>query len=299
VSYAELAVTTNYSFLRGASHPGQFIGQAAALGYAAIGIADRNSLAGVVRAFTAWEELEAAPRLLVGARLVFRDGTPDILAYPRDRAAYGRLCQLISRGKLRAPKGECFLELGDLFDFREGLLLIVLPPPGLQALKPLLTKLGADSWLAASMLYTGEDRRRLKALLRLARESGRKLIAVNDALYHHPDQRQLQDIVTCIREHVTLASAGKRLEANAERHLKHPAEMTRLFRACPEAVEETLRFAERISFTLNELKYNHPDRSGITKAISARRIEKSTRPGGKRTGLYRAERNRALLPHRA
>jgi len=260
MSYAELAVTTNYSFLRGASHPGDFVEQAAALGYAAIGIADRNSLAGVVRAFTAWEECEAEdrPRLLVGARLVFRDGTPDILAYPRDRAAYGRLCQLISRGKLRAPKGECFLELGDLFDFREGLLLIVIPPAEIGDLKPLLAGLGADAWLAASMLHTGEDRRRLKALMRMARQSKTRLIAVNDALYHHSDQRQLQDIVTCIREHVTLASAGKRLEANAERHLKHPAEMARLFRACPEALEETLRFAECISFTLNELKYNYP-----------------------------------------
>ena len=260
MSYAELAVTTNYSFLRGASHPGQFIGQAASLGYAAIGIADRNSLAGVVRAFTAWEELESEgrPRLLVGARLVFRDGTPDILAYPRDRAAYGRLCQLISRGKLRAPKGECFLELGDLFNFRDGLLLIVMPPANPEGLTSLFKALGPESWLAASMLYTGEDRRRLKSLMRLARESRTRLIAVNDALYHHPDQRQLQDIVTCIREHVTLANAGKRLEVNAERHLKPAGEMARLFRTYPEAVEETLRFAERICFTLDELKYNYP-----------------------------------------
>src|SRR5580692_1521718 len=150
LSYAELAVTTNYSFLRGASHPGQFVEQAASLGYAAIGIADRNTLAGVVRAFDAWEKLEAAnrPRLLVGARLVFRDGTPDIIAYPRDRTAYGRLCQLLSRGKWRAPKGECFLDLTDLMDFREGLLLIVLPPREPENLKSLLAKLGWDTWLA-------------------------------------------------------------------------------------------------------------------------------------------------------
>src|ERR1700733_5698276 len=135
MSYVELAVTTNYSFLHGASHPGQFVEQAASLGYPAIGIADRNSLAGVVRAFAEWEKLDeqTRPRLLIGARLVFRDGTPDIIAYPEDRAAYGRLCQLLSRGKLRlregkwrAPKGECFLDFTDLVDFREGLLLIVL-----------------------------------------------------------------------------------------------------------------------------------------------------------------------------
>src|SRR6185312_8517992 len=112
----------------GGSHPGELIGQAAALGLAAIGIADRNTLAGVVRAYEAWEKLTERPKLLVGARLVFRDGTPDILAYPEDRAAYGRLCQLLSRGKLRAPKGECFLDLDDLVECRAGLLLIVMPP---------------------------------------------------------------------------------------------------------------------------------------------------------------------------
>src|SRR5580704_11210386 len=144
MSYVELAVTTNYSFLRGASHPGQFVGQAAHLGYPAIGIADRNPLAGVVRAYAEWEKLdkETRPRLLIGARLVFRDGTPDIIAYPQDRAAYGRLCQLLSQGKWRAPKGECFLDLADLMDFREGLLLIVLPPREPENLKSLLAKLG-------------------------------------------------------------------------------------------------------------------------------------------------------------
>jgi error-prone DNA polymerase len=137
-SYAELAVTTNFSFLHGASHPWEFVEQASALGYSAIGITDRNSLAGVVRAYEQWTKEEAAtrPRLLVGARLVFRDGTPDILAYPRDRKAYGRLSRLISTGKLRAPpgksratKGECLLDFADLLACRHGLLLIVVPPP--------------------------------------------------------------------------------------------------------------------------------------------------------------------------
>src|SRR6185312_12836658 len=126
MSYAELAVTTNYSFLRGASHPGQFVRQANALSYAAIGIADRNSLAGVVRAYDTWQQLKPGtpPRLLIGARLVFQDGTPDILAYPQDRAAYGRLCQLLSLGKARAPKGECFLTFDDFMkpEYRPGLL---------------------------------------------------------------------------------------------------------------------------------------------------------------------------------
>jgi error-prone DNA polymerase len=262
VSYVELAVTTNYSFLRGGSHPGDFMVQAHALGYPAIGIADRNSLAGVVRAYAVWRQIQEeqgkAPRLLIGARLVFRDGTPDILAYPEDRAAYGRLCQLLSLGKSRAPKGDCFLDLDDLLAHRSGLLLIVMPPRELEAIKPLLKTLGPDSWLAAAMLHRGEDRRRLAALARLAHEAKTPLIAVNDVLYHHADQRPLQDIVTCIREHVTLDEAGTRLEANAERHLKIPEEMAELFRRQPQAIAETLGFNRRIRFALSELKQNYP-----------------------------------------
>ncbi len=257
MSYAELAVTTNFSFLRGASHPGDFVEQAQALGYAAIGIADRNSLAGVVRAYEKWRKLKDPPRLLIGARLVFRDGTPDILAYPKDRKAYARLSRLISVGKLRAEKGECLLDLADLLGHRRGLLLIVMPSD-LQAAKPALSQLGADTWLAASMLYTGEDRRRLRDLRRTAREARVKLIAVNDALYHAPEQRDLQDVVTCIREHVSLKEAGTRLQANAERHLKEPEEMARLFRDCPEAAKETLRFADRITFSLDQLGQRYP-----------------------------------------
>ncbi|MDB5739463.1 MAG: error-prone polymerase, partial [Alphaproteobacteria bacterium] len=259
MSYVELAVTTNFSFLRGASHPGDFVVQAHALGYPAIGIADRNSLAGVVRAYAVWKTLDEAtrPRLLIGTRLVFRDGTPDILAYPRNRKAYGRLSRLISIGKLRATKGECLLDFADLLEYRRGLLLIVMPTD-LEGAKDVLRDLGPDTWLAASMLYTGEDRRRLRDLRQLSRQSRVPLIAVNDALYHHPEQRELQDVLTCIREHVTLKEAGQRLRANAERHLKPADEMTRLFRACPEAVAETLRFAGRITFTLAELGQRYP-----------------------------------------
>src|SRR5205085_12090596 len=133
--YAEIAVTTNFSFLRGASHPRELVLAAALYGHAAIGIADRNTLAGVVRAWDAINEVlekhGTAPKLLVGSRLVFVDGTPDILAYPTDRAAYGRLCRLLSLGKLRAAKGECILTLDDLLRWQEGLLLVVMPPhPG-------------------------------------------------------------------------------------------------------------------------------------------------------------------------
>lgn len=260
MSYAELAVTTNFSFLRGASHPQHFVVQAQALNYAAIGISDCNTLAGVVRAYDQWKQLDETtrPRLLIGARLIFRDGTPDILAYPKDRKAYGWLSRLLSIGKLRTKKGECLLDLQDLLEWRRGLLLIVMPPADPKDALPLLKTLGRDVWLAASMLYTGEDRRRLNALNKVARTARVPLIAVNDALYHHPDQRELQDVVTCIREHVTLKEAGTRLQANAERHLKDPGEMARLFRDCPEAVQETLRFADRITFHLGMLGQRYP-----------------------------------------
>ena len=258
--YVELAVTTNFSFLRGASHPQDFVTRATELQYPAIGIADRNSLAGVVRAYDQWRQLDAEsrPRLLIGARLAFRDGTPDILAYPRNRRGYAWLSRLLSIGKQRAEKVECLLDFDDLIARRRGLLFIVMPPADPACVKPVLQRLGRDTWLAASMLYNGEDRRRLRDLKRIARETRTPLIAVNDALYDKPEQRDLQDVVTCIREHVNLQEAGKWLEANAERHLKDAGEMARLFYDCPEAVSETLRFADRITFHLGLLGQRYP-----------------------------------------
>src|SRR6516162_643032 len=263
-AYAELAVTTNFSFLRGASHPEELVECAQQLGLAGIGIADRNSVAGVVRAHT--KAKEAGLRIVVGARLVFADGTPDILAYPQDRASWGRLTRLLTLGKRRAEKGDCILGLPDLLELIEGLNLIVLPPARIEAAKlatvlSRLNKVAAHHsvWLAASLLYRGDDNRRLARIAQIAADTHVPLIAVNDVLYHVPKRRALQDVVTCIREHVTLTAAGRRLEANAERHLKAHAEMARLFRAAPEAITQTLRFLERCNFSLDQLKYEYPD----------------------------------------
>jgi error-prone DNA polymerase len=271
--YAEIAVTTNFSFLRGASRPKELALTAACYAYHAIGIADRNTLAGVVRAYAAFKEPglpERLPKFLVGTRLVFEDGTPDILAYPTDRAAYGRLCQLLSAGKHRAKKGECTLNFEDLMVVQdnlprhEGALFAVMPPASgsFAALKTLLSRLRQEApgrvWLAASMLHHGDDKRRLRRLNAIARETRVPLLAVNDVLYHEAERRELQDVVTCIREHVTIDKAGKLLEANAERHLKTPAEMVRLFRDYPDAIAQTVQFADRISFRLSQLEYNYP-----------------------------------------
>lgn len=265
--YAEIGITTNFSFLRGGSHPQDYVHEASDLRIPVIGIADRNTLAGVVRAYTELSnpEVEHKPKLLIGARLVFMDGTPDILVYPRNRAAYGRLCQLLTVGKRRADKGECELYIEDLLDFAEGQLLVSALPHRFdvaQALKTLdrLKRSGAEGvWLAASLLYRGDDKRRLARLQRIAATARVPLLATNEVLYHTPARRPLQDVLTCILEKTTIHAIGKKLQANAERHLKAGAEMARLFRDVPEAIEETMRFSDRITFSLDELKYQYPD----------------------------------------
>jgi error-prone DNA polymerase len=257
--YAELAVTTNYAFLRGASHPHELVQQAHALGLAAIGVTDRNAVAGVVRAHVQAKEL--GMRIVPGCRLVFSDSTPDILAYPRDRAAWGRLSRLLTTGNRRAEKGDCILRLDDLIEHAEGLQLILLPPrPDIDLAAPTLKRLAHTRlWLGATMRYRGDDLRHLKRLEALAREHRIPMIATNDVLYHTPERRLLQDVMTCIREHTTLERAGFHLEANAERHLKNPQEMARLFRRHPDAIAETMRFLEGCTFSLEQLRYEYPE----------------------------------------
>ena len=265
-AYAELQVTTNFSFLRGGSHPDELVRQAAALGLAAIGIADRNTLAGVVRAHVAARRADL--KLLVGARLDLACGS-SLLCYPRDRAAYGRLCRLLSLGQGRAAKGRCELRLDDVARHAEGQELIALAPDRLDRhfdarLAALRRRLRGDACvpslhLAAQMLYRGDDRARLERLAALARRHGMPLVATNDVHYHLACRRPLQDVLTAIREHATLDRAGHRLAANAERHLKTPAGMARLFRGHEEAVARTLEIAERVDFSLDELAHDYPD----------------------------------------
>ena len=285
--YAEIGVTTNFSFLRGASHPQEYVHQASEYGLHAIGIADRNTLAGVVRAYAELKNPKLAPRpkLLVGARLVFIDGTPDILAYPRDRDAYGRLCRLLSQGKLRAEKGECHLSLQDLNEFSEGLLLTLMPPYRLKAdflarlLKTLQDMQAAGVWLAASPFHRGDDGRRLAGLQGIAAAAGVPLIATNDVLYHVHQRRMLQDVLSCIREKTNIDAAGRLLEINAERHLKPAAEMERLLRDYPDAIVQTRRFADLINFSLDQLGYQYPDEPVPPGKTAQRHLEDLTWQG--------------------
>ena len=267
VRYAELQAATNFSFLRGASHPDELMLAASSLGIEAVGICDRNSLAGVVRAWSAKNELReggAKIRDLTGCRLDFADGAPSLLVYPRDREAYGRLTRLLTVGQRRSRKGECALHWSDFLDHAEGQLTLVVPPGRLDErfqtnLRRIAGELRGNVWLAAARQYGSRDLKRLSQLAAFAQASGAPMVATNDVLYHRPERRALQDVLTCIRETCTITEAGLRLQANAERHLKSPDEMARLFAKFPGAVERSVEIAERIGFDLGQLRYEYPD----------------------------------------
>ena len=282
-AYVELACATAFSFLRGASHPHEMVGQAWELGHAAAGVADRNTLAGVVRAHNRakeiWETLGLSKeegleqgiepfRLCVGARLAFADGSPDVLVYPSDREAFGRLTRLLTRGGMEAgiKRGDgSVLTFEDLLAFAEGQNLILMPPdlPERSALSASLERLlqasGGRAWMAGVRRYDAVDEARLDLCADVAARAGAPLIAVNDAVIHEPSRKRLHDVMTCIREHVTLYDAGRRLDVNAERRLKTADEMAALFKAHPDAVGETARFAQLCDFSLDELRYEYPD----------------------------------------
>lgn len=296
--FSEFSVATNFTFLGGASHPEELVALAAMLGLEALGVADRNTFAGVVRAHVAKREMpEAAAtplKIAIGCRLVFSDGAPDILAYPRDRSAYGRLCQLLTLGNRRARKGDCDLTLPDLLAHRNDLQLIVLPlstfsrgepekPLAARAVAGVLRTLGPRmTWLAGRLIYGPHQRRRLAECAALARDCGTPLIATNDVRYHAPERCRVQDVLSCIREGRKLEEAGALLEANAERHLKTPSEMRRLFSAHPEAIAETGRFLEGLTFSLDDLRYDYPDETRAGFATPQAALEHHAREGAAR-----------------
>ncbi len=288
LAFAELVAATNYSFLDGASHPSDIVGRAIELKLAGIGIADRNTVAGVVRAYDALERAKRGQlgaklppfdfKLVVGARLVFADGTPDIIAYPATRAGWGRLTRLLTLGNRRAEKGGCILGFEDLVAHLGEILLIVMPEctarpvvahedfvlpkrndasleTTLTALRPLARR---SMWLGVTMPHGGRDRRRQTRLARIAAKARVPILATNDVRYAVADDRSLHDIVTCIREGTTIQRAGKRLGANGERHLKDADDIAHLYRDRPHAIVETAKLLARIDFTLDELKYEYP-----------------------------------------
>ena len=257
--YVELGVTSPFSFLRGASDAIELVLRALELGMDSIGIADRNTLAGVVRMHSAAKGAGLKP--LIGCRLDLTDA-PSLLAYPCHRDGYGRLSRLLSLGKMRAAKGECELRLADVAAHRDGIAFIAWPGDDLDAFEAELPRLRdaipSLRHVAASCLYRGGDTARIERLDRIARNHGCTILATNDVHYHAPEKRPLQDVMSCIREKTTIAKAGFLLNPNAERHLKSPEEMARLFARWPHAISATRDFADALDFSLDELRYEYP-----------------------------------------
>ncbi|MEZ5714233.1 MAG: error-prone DNA polymerase [Paracoccaceae bacterium] len=318
--YAELCVTTNFTFLTGASHPEELIVRAAELGLSAIAITDRNSLAGVVRAYRALNELRRGeeeairirsqhridqcsrqevgqpapiarpetirlPKLIVGCRLVLRDSPVDWIALPRDRAAYQRLTRLLTLGKRRAEKGACHLDRADLLGGCTGMILIALPQAGPETAAPhiqdMQRRFPGHVFLGAAPRYDGSDQAYLDACARLALATSAPMVAVGDVLMHRASRRQLADVLTCLRDHITIDRIGTRALPNAERRLKGRADMERVFRNHPAALRRTLEITARCSFDLSELSYEYPDEISESETPQAR-LERLVRDGLKR-----------------
>ena len=264
--YTELQVTTNFTFLRGGSHPEELVDQAAKFGYPTIAITDRNSFAGIVRAHVAAKKL--GMRIIPACRLDLVDG-PGLLAYPTNRNAYARLSALLTLGNRRAEKGKCHLYKADVYQYKSGSWFVAVPPSVLNdsfdfdpAYKKILHEyhsvFGERIAIGATRLYNGDDAKYLHRINQLAHEVGIPMVATNDVHYHNPIRRELQDILTCVREKCTIHNAGFRLHANAERYLKPADEMIRLFRHYPEAIQQTRIIADSCRFSLDELKYQYP-----------------------------------------
>ncbi len=273
--FAELYATSNYSFLEGASHPEELVQGAAALGYKAIGIADRHTLAGIVRGYQAAKQVGI--QFVVGARLdLFTNTSPkdpdpallSLLAYPTSRTGYGNLCSILTTGKLRAEKDACRIVIDDIVCQREDLIFVLLPPgcdnQAILRFNSACTALQAHihrehTFLACTYDYSAYAAAQREITLQLATQHRLPLVATNAPHFHTPKRKPLHDVLSCIRNHCTVASAGFRLQQNSERYLKAPLEMLRLFRESPAAIEHGLWICERAEgFSLDALRYEYP-----------------------------------------
>ena len=265
MSYAELHAKTNFSFLEGASHADELVRRAAELGYVALAVTDRNSLAGVVRAHGAAKD--AGLKLIIGAEIA-PDDTPPVVLWATDRASYGRLSRLITQGRRRAEKGACRLCFDDIAQYAEGLLAGVnwklenakcklqTEQSPIHSYRDLF---GQRCYLLAELHRGPDDRRWLQQLGELSRQTRIPLAAAGDVHYHAPQRAALHDVLTAIRHGRTVAAATEHLFPNAERHLKSPAEMIALFAEAPDALRRTLEIADRCTFSLDELRYEYPE----------------------------------------
>jgi error-prone DNA polymerase len=266
MSYTELQITSNFSFLHGASHPEELVEQAQALGYSAVAITDRNTFAGIVRGHVAAKKI--GMRIIPACRLDLIDG-PSLLAFPTDIHAYSQISSLLTLGNLRTEKGKCDLYKADVYSHAQGSKFIVLPPGSLNevfdfdnSFKNILREyrevLGEHLYIAASRMYNGNDSKLLHRIAQCAKQVEIPMVATNDIHYHNPARRELQDIVTCVRYKCTIHNAGFRLHPNAERYLKPIDEMLRLFKQYPDAIRQTQVITEGCTFSLDQLKYQYP-----------------------------------------
>jgi error-prone DNA polymerase len=298
-TYIELQVTSNYSFLRGASHVEELFAQAKLYGYAAIGIADRNSLAGIARAQQRADE--AGIRLIIGCRLDLADGA-SVLVYPTGRDAYARLCRMLSLGKSRAGKGKCHLDWSDLGAHAEGLIAILVPGAPDEKLRADLVKLktlfGDRAYLALTLHRRPGDAARLHSLSVMAQATRVSTVATNDVLYHAATRRILHDVITCIREGCTIDDAGFARTRTADRHLKPPEDMARLFDRYPEAVASSQEIADRCRFSLGELRYQYPHEVRVPGMTAQQTLEKHVWEGAAhRYGKVVPEKVAAQIRH--
>ncbi len=297
--YAELHAKTNFSFLEGASHPDELVQRAAELGYAALAVTDRNSLAGVVRAHQAAKE--AGLKLLVGVEITPGDAAPVVL-WAADRAAYGRLARLITVGRRRAEKGQCRLTFDDLAGLAAGLLAGVVADfgdrrPEIETAK--YRELFGDRCYLLAELHCGpDDQRRLERLVELSRRSGAPLAAAGDVHYHIPERQALCDALTAIRCGCTVAAASGRLFANAQRHLQSPDAVAAAFSPAPQAVRRTREIADRCTFSLDELRYEYPEELAPPGCTPSEHLARLTWAGAEeRYPQGVPERVRRLLEH--
>ena len=298
-AYAELCVTSNFTFLRGASHPEELVKRAADLGLTAIAITDRNSVAGVVRAFSALKELArvaqeagqsqgghdvSLPRLIPGARLVLTDSPVEWLALPTDLAAWSRLTRLLSLGKRRAEKGSCHIGMADLEEWGRGMILIALPPDPLeksgfeQDLRRVSARFSGQCFLGAAPVYDGQDQERLDRLAGISQATGLPKVAVGDVLMHRSSRRPVADVLTCIREGCTIDNIGDRRLANGEHRLKSGEELARIFHRYPAALRRTVEIADRCAFRMDQLRYQYPDEAKDGEPAQTR-LERLAREG--------------------
>jgi len=283
MTYVELQVTSHFSFLRGASSPEDLFSAAAMLGHSALGLADLGTVAGMVRG---WQGQKATGvRLIPGSRVVLDDGR-QLLLYPTNRAAWSRMTRLLTIGKARAGKGGCDLRRADIADHAEGLIAVLLPDlPGdalARDLAELRETFGSRGYLALTLRRRPDDMVRLHAMADQARAAGVRAVATGDVLYHTPDARLLQDVVTAIREGTTVDRLGFRRERHGDRHLKAPHEMERRFAAFPEAIRATADIAAQCAFDVGELSYQYPHERVLEGLSAQAALERLSREAAER-----------------